>query len=363
MMELNKEILLLQGEIKKFAREVIAEKVDEFDKNGIFPIDNIKRLAEMGILGATIPETYGGCLLDALSLMVCLEEIGKVCPSTALIILTHNILFAYPLVRFGNEEQKKILSKLAAGEVIGGFAERSTNDLRISAGSDFYKISGSNPILLNGVADGPFILFIESDNSINAFVVDEKIPGVIRNKKDNIIGMNAGGITEVVFDNCLIPVNNRLGREGEGRFILEEITNFANLGFSAINLGISEGAMENAIKYAKERVQFGEPIINFGMVREMIIEMRTKIEAIRLLIYDAARLYDAQKDFILKAGIARYLSNRAAAEITTDAIQVYGGYGYMKDYPVERYFRDAQVSRVLCSSNIDLRELIISRTI
>ncbi len=363
-MELSKESLLLKNEIKKFAKEIISEKVDEFDKQGVFPKENIKQLGDMGILGATISESFGGCALDTVSLIVTLEEISKVCPSTALILLTHDILFAYPIEKFGNEEQKKkYLPSAATGGIIGGFAEVMTNELKIVRENDYYNMSGKNHILLNGAADGPFILVFETNNHIEAIVVDKTVNGLVRSKKDNVIGMHAGGITEVVFDNCKIAVNNLIGNEGDGKFILEEIRAFANLGFSAINLGIAEGCMENAIKYAKERVQFGEPIINFGMVREMIADMITKIEAVRNLLYDSAYLRDNNKDFLRSAAITRYFSNQAVAEITTNAIQIYGGYGYMKDYPVERYFRDAQVSRVLCCSNIDLKEMIVSKTV
>ncbi len=363
-MELNKETLLLQNEIRKFAKEVIAEKVDEFDKQNIFPLENIKKLGEMGILGSTISESFGGCALDTVSLIVTLEEISKICPSTALILLTHNILFSYPIERFGNEEQKKrYLPPAATGETIGGFVEIMTNELKIAREGNDYLISGKNHILLNGATNGPFIIIFELDGRIEAVIVDETVNGVVRNKKDNVIGMHAGGITEVVFENCKISLNNRLGNEGDGKLILEEIKVFANLCFSAINLGIGEGSMENAIKYAKERIQFGEAILNFGMVREMIAEMTTKIEAIRNLLYDGAQIRDNKKDFSRISAIVRYFSNLAVAEITTNAIQVYGGYGYMKDYPVERYFRDAQVSRVLCCSSADLKELIVLKTV
>ncbi len=361
-MEFNKEIVLLQNEIKKFAKDVIAEKVDEFDKQGIFPVENIKRLAEMGILGGTIPESFGGCALDTISLLVCFEEISKVCPSTALVIATHNVLFSYPLAKFGNDAQKKLyLPRAATGEIIGGFAEVGTNEVKTSENTDALVINGKNHILLNGVANGPFITFLESNGSLNGLVIDGNNANVKRNKKDNIIGMHASGITQVEFDNCIISKQNLI--PGAGNEILKEITSFANLAFAAINLGICQAAMENAIKYAKERVQFSTPIINFGMVRELIADMATKIEAMRLLVYDSASIRDSGKDFVRGAAIARYFSNQAVAEITTNAIQVYGGYGYMKDYPVERYFRDAQVSRVLCSSNIETEELIASQTI
>jgi len=361
-MEFSKETILLQNEIRKFAKDVIAEKVDEFDKQGIFPIENIKKLAQMGILGATIPESFSGCALDTVSLLVCLEEISKVCPSTALILATHNILFSSPIAKFGSDTQKnKYLPSAAAGEIIGGFAEMATNELKISGNLDSWIINGKNPILLNGVANGPFILFAEIKGRLNALIIDENTPNITKDKKDNVIGMHASGITQVAFDNCIISKQNLMGSDSNGEKILEEIKSFANLAFAAINLGICQAGMENAIKYAKERVQFSEPIINFGMVREMIADMATKIEAMRLLMYDSANIKDSGKDFSREAAIVRYFSNQGVAKITTDAIQVYGGYGYMKDYPVERYFRDAQVSRVLCSSNIENKELIVSR--
>lgn len=363
-MEFNKEILLLQNEVRKFAKDVIAEKVDEFDKQWMFPVENIDKLAEMGILGATIPESFGGCGLDTASLLVCIEEISKVCPSTGLIIAAHNILFSYPIAKYGNETQKKLyLQRAAMGETIGGFAEIVTSEIKASEDTDSFVIDGKNHILLNGVSNGPFISFVAIDGKSNALIIDENCTGIKRNKKDNIIGMHASGITEVVFDKCMAKKQSLLGGDGDGEKILKEIRSFANIAYATINLGISQAAMENAVKYAKERVQFGEPIINFGMVRELIAEMIIKIEAMRLLIYDAASIKDSGKDYSRAAAIARYFSNQSVAEITTNAIQVYGGYGYMKDYPVERYFRDAQVSRVLCSSNIEIEELIISRTI
>ncbi|MGQ9534704.1 MAG: acyl-CoA dehydrogenase family protein [bacterium] len=361
-MEFNKEVILLQNEIKKFAKDVIAEKVDEFDKQGTFPAEIIKRLAEMGILGGTIPESFGGCALDTISLLVCIEEISKVCPSTGLIIATHNILFSYPVAKYGSETQKKLyLQGAAMGEIIGGFAEVTTSEIKVSENTESFLINGKNHILLNGIANGPFIAFAGANGTLNGVIIDGNCPGVKRDKKDNIIGMRASGITQLVFDNCTISKQNLLVDAGSK--ILKEIKSFANLAFAAINLGISEAAMENAVKYAKERVQFGEPIVNFGMVRELIADMTIKIEAMRLLIYDAASIRDRGKDYSRASAIARYFSNQSVAEITTNAIQVYGGYGYMKDYPVERYFRDAQVSRVLCSSNIETEELIASRTI
>lgn len=362
-MELNKEAILLQAEIKKFARDVIAQNIDKYDREYIFPAEESKKLAEMGILGATIPESYGGYTLDTVSLLLCIEEISKVSPSLGLIIATHNLLFSYPIAKYGNEMQKrKYLTGASMGEIIGGFAEFATNQFDVKIESDSYLINGCNPIVLNCLPESPFIILLPLEKDLKGVIIDGNLKGVMREKGNSTIGMHSAGISRVVFNDCQITNENLIGN-GDGRGMVEEIKSLANLCLSAVNLGIAQGAMENAIKYAKERVQFNERIINFGMVREMIVQMIVKIEAMRLLIYDAAIMRDNNKDFARASAIARYFSNRSVAEITTDAIQVYGGYGYMKDYPVERYFRDAQISRVLCTSSMEQKELIITNSI
>jgi len=366
-MELNREATLLQNEIRKFARDVISQKVDELDKNERFPRDELKSLATMGMLGAVIPENYGGVALDTTGLVVVFEEISKTCASIALILSVHNGLFVYPILKFGNDEMKKKYLPIAStGEIIGGFAEVSTNELQIKLEGENYLINGRNPILLNGDGGGPFIIItpvLENKNKLTPFLFDKNISGYEVKKNSNIIGMKSAGICEVVFNNCIIPKTNIIGEPNRGTKILEEIKSFVHICFAAIGLGIAEGSLENAIKYAKTRVQFGAPIINFGMIREKILEMATKIEAARLLIYDTAFTRDAGKDYTKLSAIARYFINQAVAEITTSAIQIYGGYGYMKDYPVERYFRDAQVIRTLLNSSPQLKELIVQRTI
>jgi alkylation response protein AidB-like acyl-CoA dehydrogenase len=365
-MELNKETVLLQAEFRKFARDVIAPKVDDYDKKGEIPREFIIKLSEMGLLGALVPESCGGVGLDTLGAVVALEEISKVCPSTALILAVHNSLFAHPIVKFGNDAQrKKYLPQACGGELIGGFAETAANQLQVTAGSGQYKISGQNQLLLNGEFDGPFVISIPIPGSTASTfsVIDPGCPGVKIMKNTTVIGMKAAGIADVRFQDA--PVNNTaiLGADRQGEEITADVRNIVRLLFASIALGISQGAYESALKYAKERVQFGEPIANFGMVREMFADMAVKIESVRLLTYNAALARDAQKDYARSAAMARLVAAQAVADITTNAIQVYGGYGYMKDYPVERYFRDAQVIRVLCGTSRLDKEFIAAKII
>ena len=366
-MELNQECILLQNELKKFAQQVILEKVDELDKACSLPLDNIKQLAEMGILGAVIPEDMGGSALDLIGLVVSLEEISKVCTSTAIIIATHNAFFAYPILKFGSDDmKKKYLPPAATGDVVGGFANVYTNEIKIEKQGDNILVNGKNSFVLNAEANGPFTTFVsspEDENTISAFVVDGDAQGIKRSKNNSIIGLRAAGIGEVLFENYSATSDTMIGKINEGSGVLHATNDFAKVCLSAIALGIAQGATAEAIKYAKERIQFGEPIVNFGMIREKIAEMTTKIEAARLLTYEAAMHYDAGKNYSRAAAIAKYFTGHTAVEITTSAIQILGGYGYMKDYPVERYFRDAQVLNVLCGTPVDEKERIVKETI
>lgn len=359
-MELNKETALLQAEFRKFARDVLAAKADEYDKKCEVPGASLKRLADLGMLGALVPESCGGVNLDTLGTVVALEEIAKVCPSTALILAVHNALFAYPLVKYGSKEQQdRYFPKACGGAIIGGFTETAASKLAVRVEGEQLVIDGENPFLLNGELKGAFVVNATGDQpgSRLTLVVDAATPGVEIAKNDRIIGMKAAGIAEVKFNRVALAKTSRI------EISTDDVAAITRLLYAAVTLGIAQGAYEHALKYAKERVQFGEPIGNYGMVREMIVDMATKIEALRLLVYDAAITRDGQKDFGRSAAMARLIASQAVAEITTNAIQVYGGYGYMKDYPVERYFRDAQVIRVLGGSQATEKEAIASRII
>ncbi len=361
-MQLNQTAVLIKNELRKFAQEILLEKVDELDKNRTFPAENLKRLAEMGILGALIPEKYEGAELDILSFIVGLEELSKVCPSTAFIVLVHNCLFSLPILKSNNQELKeRYLKPAATGEIIGGFTEESTNDIAIKKVSDRYIINGKNPLLFNGSAQGPFIgLLPDSEKSGNTklFICAEKGSSVKTSQNPQTLGFNAGGICEVEFNEHQVNTSEIIDNPG----VLVDIIPLVRLGLSAISLGIAEGATDYAVKYARERIQFGELIIKFGMIREKLALMFTKIEMLKAIIYDTASDYESGKKRRSSA-IIKYFAGKSAVEITTSAIQIYGGYGYMKDYPVERYFRDAQMVNVICGTPIELQEEIVRNSI
>jgi butyryl-CoA dehydrogenase len=360
-MKLNQECTLLQSELKKFAQQVLAEKVDEIEKSCTLPTDNIKRLAEMGIVGAIIPENLGGAALETIGLAVVLEEISKVCASTAFVIAVHNAFFAYPILKFGSEEmKKKYLPKAGSGEIVGGYALPKTAELREDPSLD-----GRNPFVLNAAANGPFVSAVPThgSNALTIYVIEPNTSGRKFVKTSKTIGLKSAGIGEVDFDKIQPGQANLIGTEGDGQMIIDSMNSFGRILLAAISLGIAQGAAEAAVKYAKERVQFGQPIVNFGMVRELIADMTVSIEATRNLVYEAALRSDRGEDYAAAAAAAKLLAGQSATTVTTNAIQVYGGYGYMKDYPAERYFRDARMLNVVCSTPDEDKEIIAKNII
>ena len=359
-MKLSHECVMLQTELKKFAQQVLADRVDELEKSCGFPLDSIKRLAQMGILGAIIPEAQGGAALDTIGFAVVLEEIGKVCPTTAFIVASHNAFFAFPLLKFGSAQlQEKYLPKAATGEIIGAFALPKTNELKYEKSADGYRITGKNPFVINAAANGPVAVTVpdpESDG-LNVSIV-ENGNGCKFSKNINTLGLRSAGIGEYIFENCRIPAENIIAQAQQGQKVIDTVNDYARILLAAISLGIAEGATDAAVKYAKERVQFNQPIISFGMVREQVAEIAVKIEAARHLVYDAALRMDRGEDYRTAAAMAKLLAGQTATSVTTAVIQIYGGYGYIKDYPAERYFRDAQMLNVVCSTPDEDKETI-----
>jgi butyryl-CoA dehydrogenase len=365
-MKLNQECTLLQNELKKFAQQVLADKVDEIEKSCSFPLDNIKRLAEMGIVGAIIPENYGGGALDTIGFAVVLEEISKVCASTAFVVASHNLFFAYPILQFGNEElKKKYLPQAASGGMIGGYALPRTNELDPGKSAGEPCLNGKNPFVLNAAANGPIVVSVPTNGTDNSslYVLQNNAQGSRFIKGSRTIGLRSAGIGEYSFENVCLSPADMIGAKSQGQSMTDSMNTYARILLAAVSLGIAQGAAEAAVKYAKERVQFAQPIVNFGMVREMIADMSVNIEASRHLVYEAALRADRGEDYTAAAAMARFFAGQSATEVTTTAIQVYGGYGYMKDYPAERYFRDAQMLNVICSTPDEDKEIIAKNTI
>jgi butyryl-CoA dehydrogenase len=321
----------------------------------------------MGILGAIIPEKYGGAALDTIGFTVVLEELSKVCASTAFIVATHNAFFAYPLLKFANEElQKKYLPKAASGEIVGGYALPMTAELNIIKTNGKPCLNGRNPFVLNAAAKGPFINPVpepDSPQDTALYLIDSNTTGCTYSKQSNTIGLKSAGIGEYIFEDCCPAADNIIGQAKDGVQIFQALHDYSNILLAAISLGIAQGATEAAIKYAKERVQFQQAIVNFGMVREMIADMSVKIEAARHLVYDAALRIDQGEEYRAATAMAKLFAGQSATAITTAAIQIYGGYGYIKDYPAERYFRDAQMINVICSTPSVQKEVIAKEII
>jgi alkylation response protein AidB-like acyl-CoA dehydrogenase len=365
-MNLNQECVLLKNELKKFAQQVILDKVDEFDKACTFPIDHIKQLADMGIMGALVPEEYDGAGLDLIGFIVSLEEMSKICASTATVVAVHNAFFVYPILKHGSEDlRKKFLPGAAIGEIIGGFACLDANEISVSKSDIGYSINGTNHLVFNAVANGPFTAFLptgEKHNTHFACVINNDLL-IQREDSNNVLGLKSAGIRRVIFKNLGLAEHDLIGAPENGNSILNDTRGVASICFAAILLGVAQGARDEAIKYAKERIQFDQPIINYAMVREKIALMTTHIEASRQLIYDAAMLFDAGKKIQPVASIAKEFAGDTAVKATTEAIQIFGGYGYMKDYPVERYFRDAQVVNIIGGTPDMHKEIIAKETI
>lgn len=364
-MNMDQESVLLKSELKKFAQQVILDKADEFDKASRFPVENIERLADMGILASLIPETYDGAGLNLTAFVAALEELSKVCASTAMIVAIHNAFFVYPIAKYGSEDmKKKYLPAAATGEIIGGYACVETNEATIVKTEADYLAKGKNPVVFNAASNGPFTAFLptEKNGSLCACVI-ERDPAILDNNTDAVLGLKSAGIRQIVFNDHILPAAAIIDKCENGCMIFEHTRDLAIICLAAILIGIAQSALDEAVKYAKDRKQFNRPIIDFAMVREKIALMATNIEISRHLVYDAAGLYDAAKRLQPAASMAKYFAGQTAIEATNQAIQIFGGYGYMKDYPIERYFRNAHVINVVGGTPAAHKELIAKETI
>jgi alkylation response protein AidB-like acyl-CoA dehydrogenase len=354
-MDLTSEQKLIQDMVRKFASTELQPVVSEIDKEATFPYEVIKKLSELGFLGITVPEKYEGANLDTLCYCIIIEELSKVFGSVGTILIVNNALIAYPLLKYGKESQKgRWLTSLAKGELIGAFAlteELADSDLsnietKAERVNNYYVISGRKSFVANAEAAKLFIVFASTPNGSSAFLVERGSPGFNVTEKEDTLGGCASGICNLELNEVKVNEDNILGKEGDGKPISEEALDVANIGIGAQAVGIGEAALEDSIRYAKERHQFGRPICEFQLVQDMLVEMKTEIAASRLLVYDAALKCDSGGSFSTEAAMAKLFATDASMFAGTKAIQIHGGYGYTKDYPVERYFRDAKIAQV-----------------
>jgi len=361
LISFNNEQKLIEGEIRKFSKTELEPIADEIDKKAIFPIEIIKKLSDLGLSSLIIPEVYGGAGLDTTSLCVVLEELSKTCASISTILLVNNCLVAFPVMKFAPEKIKEYyLRKLTKGEIGACSTELGIDlpgeSISIRDTDGKLMISGEQHFVLNGEAAHFVVLPISVSTGKALYILDNNPR--IEQKKHHILGLRAAGIVGYQFRDLDIEADTCLLDGQEAVDALMQIRHYTHIGFSAISLGIAEAAYEASIKYSKERKQFGRAICEFPMVQEMLIDMKTRIEATRLLVYNAAAEYDKGDTNTLSAHIARLQSGEAAVYAGIKAVQVYGGYGYIKEYPVERFLRDAKAIQVLCETPNELRALI-----
>lgn len=357
---LTREQELVRQMVREFAVNEVKPIAAEIDETERFPMENVKKMAELGMMGIPFPKELGGAGGDVLSYIITVEELSKVCGTTGVIVSAHTSLCASLLYENGTPAQKeKYLIPLAKGEKIGAFGLTEPGAGTDAAGQqttavldgDNYILNGSKIFITNGGVADTFIVFAMTDKSqgtrgISAFIVEKDFHGFSIGKKEDKLGIRASSTTELIFENCVVPKENLIGKEGKGFGIAMKTLDGGRIGIAAQALGIAEGAYEEAVKYMKERKQFGRPLSAFQGLQWMIAEMETKIEAAKLLVYKAAWLKQNKLPYSVDAAKAKLFAAEVAMDVTTKAVQIHGGYGYTKEYPVERMMRDAKITEI-----------------
>ena len=373
--QLTEEHEMIRKMVRDFARNEVAPTAAERDEEERFDMDIFKKMAELGLTGIPWPEQYGGIGSDYLAYCIAVEELSRVCASTGVTLSAHTSLAGWPIYTFGTEEQKqKYLRPMAQGEKIGayGLTEPSSGSdaggMRTNAklDGDEYVINGSKIFITNGGIADIYVVFAvtdpESKKGTSAFIVESTQPGFSVGKKEQKMGIRSSPTTEIIFDNCRVPKENLLGKEGDGFKIAMMTLDGGRNGIAAQAVGIAQGALDAAVDYAKERVQFGKPIAAQQGIGFKLAEMATSVEAARLLTYQAAWLESEGLPYGKESAMSKLFAGDTAMKVTTEAVQVFGGYGYTKDYPVERYMRDAKITQIYEGTQ-ETQKLVISRMI
>lgn len=375
-MLLNEDQLAIKRIIADIAEKIIAPKAAYYDETEEFPWENIQKLSESGFMGMAVPEYLSGSEMDMVSQVVALEEISKACAATGAIVAVHNSAGILPILWKGTEEQKKkYLPALATGRFIGAFALTEPG-----AGSDAAQaattavldgdacvLNGTKCFISNGGVADVFVVFASKDKSkgvkgLSAFIVEKGTAGFTVGKHEKKMGIRASSTVELHFDNCRIPVGNQLGKDGEGFKIAMMTLDTARIGIAAQAVGIAEAAYEKALDYSKIREQFGKPISANQAIQFMLVDMAIQIEAARQLTYHAASLKDAGLSFGKEAAMAKTFASDISVQVALDAIQIMGGYGYSREYPVERLLRDAKITQIYEGTN-QIQRVVIGRQI
>ncbi|MEP7148037.1 MAG: acyl-CoA dehydrogenase family protein [Acidobacteriota bacterium] len=372
--ELNEEQLQIKYSVREFAESEILPHVMEWDESQHFPVELRPKLAELGLLGVLFPEEYGGAGMGYVEYATIIEELGRVCGSVGLSVAAHNSLCSNHLYLFGSEEQKqKYLVPLARGESFGAWgltesqagsdsAGTRTNAVRSNGG---WKVNGSKNFITHAIACQTLVAVAVTDKSkgnrgISAFVFDKLMEGFRSDHKENKLGMRASETASVVFEDCYVPDENLLGNEGEGFLQCMQVLDGGRISIAALSVGIAQGAYEAAVKYAKERQQFGRPISEFQAIQFKLADMATQTEAARLLTMQAAAMKDAGKTTTQLSAMAKLFASETAVKVAEESIQIHGGYGYTKDYPAEKYWRDSKLCTI-GEGTSEIQRLVIAK--
>src|SRR5690242_9489386 len=379
LFSLSDEHKMIRDAARDFAQGEIVPIAAEFDESGEFPQATIRKMGEMGFMGIEIPEAYGGAGMDTLAYVLALEEICKVDASHGVVMSVNNSLYCHGILKFGTEEQRQqFINPIASGNAIGAYSltEPQTGSdagalkSRAVRDGDSYILNGRKSWVTGGPVANYFVVFMVTDpgkkqKGVSAFIVDGNTPGLTRGKKEPKLGIRASATSELIFDNCRVPIENRLGEEGEGFKIAMTVLDAGRIGIATQSLGIAEAAYEAARKYAVEREAFGQPIGAFQGTGFKIADMKTRIEASRLLTYNAAMAKERSKKdgrrYSLEASMAKLYASETAMYVTHQAVQIHGGMGYSKELPLERYFRDAKITEIYEGTS-EIQRLVISRS-
>lgn len=374
--DIEEQLTIIRQSIRDFCEKEIRPHVMEWDEAQFFPRETLRRLGALGFMGVLVPVEYGGAGLGYHEYVTVIKEIGKVCGSVGLSVAAHNSLCTGHILQFGNEEQKrKYLPKLASGEWIGawGLTEAGTGSdaLRMRCvaveDGDYYVINGTKNWITHGISGDVAVVLVRTgelldSNGITAFIIERGTPGFKAGKKENKLGMRASETAELIFEDCRVHKSQILGEVGQGFKQAMKVLDGGRISIAALSLGIATGAYEAARKYAKERHQFGQPIANFQAIAFKLADMATEIEAAQLLTDKAAELKNRGEPVTLASSMAKYYASEVAVKVSTEAVQIFGGYGYTKDFPVEKYYRDSKLCTI-GEGTSEIQKIVISRQI
>ena len=375
-LDLTEEQQMIRAMAREFAQSEIAPIAEEIDREERFPHETVKRMGELGLMGIAIPEAWGGAGSDAVAYVVALEEIAKQCASHAVVMSVNNSLYGEPIYKFGDDAQRdRFLRPVASGQAQGCFAltePQAGSDARNQATTavrdgDHYVVNGRKLFITNGREASFALVFCQTDRAkahrgITALVVEKGTPGFTVGKTEEKLGIRASDTAELVFEECRVPVSHRIGEEGQGFRIALATLDGGRIGIAAQAVGIAAGALSASVAYARERKAFGVPIAEHQMIQWKLADMATATDAARLLTLKAAAMKMRGKPYTKAASMAKLFASETAMRVTTDAVQIHGGYGYVREYRVERYFRDAKITQIYEGTS-EIQRLVVAREV